>query len=110
MTDGTLLRAFMDSLKEPFLFADTDHIIRYMNKVAVAHYEQGLGLIGTSLFDCHNSESNRVIEAVFEQMQAGLEERLITDNKKHRIYMRAVRDEDGQLLGYYERYEPPRSK
>jgi DUF438 domain-containing protein len=110
MTDATLLRAFMDSLKEPFLFADTDHIIRYMNKAAVAHYEQGLGLIGTSLLACHNAESNRVIEAVFEKMQAGLVESLITDNKKHRIYMRAVRDEDGELLGYYERFEPPRSK
>ena len=110
MTDAILMRAFMDSLKDPFLFADTDHIIRYMNKAAVAHYEQGLGLIGTSLLACHNSESNRVIEDVFEQMQADLDERLITDNKKHRIYMRAVRDEDGRLLGYYERYEPPLSK
>lgn len=35
------------------------------------------------------------------------EERLTTDNEKHRIYMRAVRDADGQVLGYYERYEPP---
>jgi hypothetical protein len=38
-------------------------------------------------------------------MHAGEEERLITDNKKHRIYMRAVRDQDGRVLGYYERYE-----
>ncbi len=38
-------------------------------------------------------------------MQAGEEERLITDNEKHRIYMRAVRGADGQVLGYYERYE-----
>jgi hypothetical protein len=33
--------------------------------------------------------------------------RLITDSPKHRIYMRAVRDADGKLIGYYERYEPP---
>ena len=37
----------------------------------------------------------------------GLDERLITDNEKHRIYMRAVRDGDGNVIGYYERYEPP---
>jgi hypothetical protein len=30
-----------------------------------------------------------------------------TDNEKHRIYMRAVRGADGQVLGYYERYELP---
>ena len=40
-------------------------------------------------------------------MHEGLDERLIADNEKHRIYMRAVRDEDGNVLGYYERYEPP---
>jgi hypothetical protein len=30
-----------------------------------------------------------------------------TDNEKQRIYMRAVRGVDGQVLGYYERYELP---
>ncbi len=35
---------------------------------------------------------------------------MITDDEKHRIYMRAVRNEQGELLGYYERYEPPREK
>ena len=44
---------------------------------------------------------------ILAAMQAGEEERLITDNEKHRIYMRAVRGADGQVLGYYERYEPP---
>jgi PAS domain-containing protein len=36
MTDPTLLAAILDSLKDPILFADTDHIIRYMNKAAIA--------------------------------------------------------------------------
>ncbi len=40
-------------------------------------------------------------------MRAGEDERLITDNEKQRIFMRAVRDPNGTLLGYYERYEPP---
>ena len=43
--------------------------------------------------------------AAFEQ---GETERLITDNEKHRIYMRVVRDANGKVLGYYERYEPPK--
>ena len=40
----------------------------------------------------------------------GLEEELITDDERRRIYMRAVRDGDGKLLGYYERYEVPRGQ
>jgi DUF438 domain-containing protein len=107
MIDGKLLSAFLDSLKDPFLFADTDHVIRHMNKAALRHYEKGAALLGTSLFDCHNETSNAIIKEIFTAMQAGEEERLITDNEKHRIYMRAVRDEEGRLLGYYERYEPP---
>lgn len=109
MPDTALLTTLLDSLKDPFLFADTGHVIRYMNKAAVAHYKEGTALLGRSLFDCHNADSQHQIVEVLAALRAGEEERLITDNEKHRIYMRAVRDPTGQLLGYYERYEPPRS-
>ncbi len=107
MIEASWLAALLDSLKHPLLFADTKHIIRYMNKAAAAHYERGRDLIGTSLLDCHNAESQKTIQEIFRAMQHGLEERMITDNERHRIYMRAVRDEEENLLGYYERYEPP---
>ena len=104
--DATLMAAILDSLKDPLLFADTEHTIRYMNRAAIAYYSEGESLIGRSLLDCHNEQSQQIIE-ILAAMQAGEEERLITDNDKHRIYMRAVRGADGQVLGYYERYEPP---
>jgi PAS domain-containing protein len=101
------MAAILDSLKDPVLFADTEHVIRYMNQAAVAHYEEGESLLGSSLLDCHNEQSQQQMIEILAAMQAGEEERLITDNEKHRIYMRVVRDADGQVLGYYERYEPP---
>jgi PAS domain-containing protein len=107
MIDTTLMAAILDSLKDLLLFADTEHIIRYMNKAAIAYYSEGESLIGRSLLDCHNEQSQQQIIEILAAMQAGEEERLITDNEEHRIYMRAVRGADGQLLGYYERYEPP---
>ncbi len=106
MIDATLMAAILDSLKDPLLFADTDHIIRYMNKAAIAYYSEGESLLGRSLLDCHNEQSQQQIIEILAAMQAGEEERLITDNEKHRIYMRVVRGADGQVLGYYERYEP----
>lgn len=106
MVDATLTAAILDSLKDPLLFADTEHIIRYMNKAAVAHYDQGERLLGRSLLECHNEQSQQIIIEVLAALQAGEDERLITDNEKYRIYMRAVRDADGRVLGYYERYEP----
>jgi hypothetical protein len=79
-----------------------------MNKAAIAYYEEGESLLGRSLLDCHNERSQRMMVEILADMHRGLEERLITDNEEHRIYMRAVRDPDGKVLGYYERYEPPR--
>ena len=107
MIDATLMAAILDSLKDPVLFADTDHIIRYMNRAAVAHYSEGENLLGRSLLDCHNEQSQQQIIEILAAMQDGEEERLITNDEETRIYMRAVRGEDGQVLGYYERYEPP---
>ncbi len=107
MTDTGLMTAVLDSMKDPVLVADTQHVIRYMNKPAVAHYKEGAALLGRSLLDCHNEESRGLIFEVLAALEAGAEERLITDNERHRIFMRAVRDVDGRLLGYYERYEPP---
>jgi hypothetical protein len=78
-----------------------------MNKSAIAHFDAGEALLGTSLLDCHNERSCAIIVEILEAMRDGLDERLITDNEKHRIYMRAVRDADGKVIGYYERYEPP---
>jgi len=105
--DATVMAAILDSLKDPLLFADTDHVTRYMNQAAVEYYDEGQELIGRSLLECHNERSQRMMVEILAAMHAGEEERLITDNKKHRIHMRAVRDQDGRVLGYYERYEPP---
>ena len=108
MADVSLMTALLDSMKDPVLVADVNHVVRYMNKPAIGHYEAGAALLGTSLLDCHNETSNQQIKEILAAMLAGeVDERLITDDEKHRIYMRAVRNEDGQLLGYYERYEPP---
>ena len=109
MIDASLMAAILDSLKAPLLFADTQHVTRYMNKAAIAYYEEGTSLIGRSLMDCHNEQSQKMMVDILEAMHNGEDERLITDNEKHRIFMRAVRDPQGRVLGYYERYEPPAS-
>ncbi len=105
--DVRFLRSVIDSIPTEVLVADLEHTIVFMNRAAVSHYSEGEALLGTNLLDCHNAESNRVILEVLDALRAGDDERLITDNEKHRVYMRAVRDTDGTLVGYYERYESP---
>jgi len=104
MLDVAFLSAILESLKEPILVADTGHVTQYMNKAAIAHYLGGVSLIGRSLLDCHSEQSQQEMVEILAAMHDGLDERLITDNEKHRVYMRAVRGADGQVLGYYERY------
>ncbi len=109
MIDLKTIAAIADSLTTPITFVDVDHIIRYMNAAAVAQYAKrgGEALIGTSVMDCHNEQSQATIRKILGEMQSGLDERLISDTPQRRIYMRAVRDFDGSLLGYYERFEYP---
>ena len=107
MIDATLMTAILDSLKDPVLFADTDHVTRYMNKAAIVYYDEGASLIGRSLMDCHNEQSQEMMIEILAAMHEGEDERIITDDEKHRIFMRVVRDAEGRVLGYYERYAPP---
>lgn len=110
MVSKKLLAAILDSLKDPILVADTGHIVQYLNKAAIEFYEGGESLTGTSLLDCHNERSQQMMVEILTEMHAGLTERLITDDEENRIFMRVVRDPDGEVLGYYERYEPPQAK
>jgi hypothetical protein len=34
-------------------------------------------------------------------------EKVIADDETMRVFMRAVRDKRGNLIGYFERFEPP---
>ncbi len=102
--------SLLNSIKDPILFADTNHIVQYMNKAGIEYYEEGEDLLKSNLLKCHNEESQKMMVEILAEMQTGLEEKIITDNEKYRIFMRAVRDEKGNLLGYFERYEPPQKK
>ena len=103
-------QSLLNSIKDPILFADINHIVQYMNKAGIKYYVEGEELLQSNLLNCHNKESQQMMIEILAEMQTGLEEKMITDNEKYRIFMRAVRDEKGNLLGYFERYEPPQKK
>ena len=78
-----------------------------MNDPAKRHYSKWGDVIGKSIFDCHNEYSKGKIEEAFQEFVNGVREVMITNSKKHRVYMRSVKDEEGEIIGYYERYDPP---
>ncbi|MEJ2721857.1 MAG: PAS domain-containing protein [bacterium] len=110
MLEKSTLFELLDSVVEPIVFTDNDHIIRYVNPAAERKYrDRGFeDLPGKSLMDCHNPESQTKIYQIYEKLRSGSNEEFVslTDDGNSRIYARAVRDDSGALLGYYERYEP----
>jgi PAS domain S-box-containing protein len=110
MLDETTLKALLDSIVDPIVFTDNEHVIRYVNPAAEKKFgEDGwTDLVGKSLMHCHNADSQDKILVNHKKLLAGSEEEFeaISDSGKKKIYARAVRNESGGLLGYYERYEP----
>jgi DUF438 domain-containing protein len=108
--NSSLLALILDSWNKPVVFVDREHVIRYMNKPARRTYARWGDVVGKSIFHCHNESSCRKIRESWEELLAGSREVLISDSAKHRVYMRAVRDREGAVVGYYERYDPPRGE
>lgn len=99
----------LDAIPYPIVYVDSEHIIRYMNKEAKHVYYDVRGyrdLIGKSLFNCHKESSkNMIIKAIEGLKNHGNEIYLKVNAKNERIYINPVRNEDGELIGYFERFE-----
>ncbi len=109
MTREEMLSYILDSIPYKIVFVDKDHIIRYLNKAARYHYYEVRGygeLVGKSIFDCHNEKSREMIISAVEKLKNhGNEIFLGVSVRNERFYLNPVRDENGELIGYFERYE-----
>lgn len=104
-------KSIIDEDKCAVVICNPEHEIIYMNPAAIARYEKsgGADLVGRSLLDCHNSRSREMIgKAVSWFMESKEHNRIYTfHNEKENkdVYMVALRDEEGSLIGYYEKHE-----
>jgi DUF438 domain-containing protein len=104
-----IYEALLDTISSPIVFVDNDHVIRYLNKAAKVRYYEKRGysdLIGKSLFECHNAESEKMTKQIYDTLLSGENEvflKMSDDNQK--VTVIAVRDPAGKLIGYYERFE-----
>lgn len=110
MDELTMLKGILDSYPYPIVFVDDSFVIRYMNRYAKYHYYQERGyseLLGKNLFDCHDFAASRQrIEKGFEKMKSDGKEMFVgVSARNQRIYMQPVRDTEGKLIGFFERFE-----
>jgi DUF438 domain-containing protein len=105
----SICKLIIDCLHYPVVFVDLEHIIRYLNPAAEHHYYRERGyssLVGKSIFECHSQESREGIARAVESFKKGEQEIFLKVNvRNQRVYITPVRDENGNLVGYYERFE-----
>lgn len=103
-----LFLSVLEQDKEPVVLCDTESVIAYMNSAAISRYHGDL--TGTGLDKCHNAESNRKIEKVLAWFKESKEHNEVftyhSEEENKDVYMIALRDEEGALIGYYEKHMP----
>ena len=109
------LSPYFRSLMEQDLCAvvicNLEHEIIYMNPAAADRYAKrgGIKLVGQSLLDCHNERSNEMIRKIVAWFSESTDHNRIytfyNEKENKDVYMVALRDEDGTLIGYYEKHE-----
>lgn len=93
------------------VLCDLDHKIIYMNPAACERYARygGEKLLGRNLMQCHNSKSGETIRQVLRWFQTSQSHNRVhtfyNEKENKDVYMVALRDEAGRLIGYYEKHE-----
>ena len=112
MKDLTIFyQSVLETDRAAVVLCDLEHTILYMNPAAIRRYEKwgGEALLGKSLLDCHNEKSCKMIAKVVDWFRASPDHDLVytfhNEKENKDVYMVALRDTTGGLIGYYEKHE-----
>lgn len=106
-----IFKSVLEADRAAVVLCNLEHEIIYMNPVAMERYGKwgGKALLGKSLMDCHNERSRELIEKVLEWFKASKDHNIVYTfyNQKENkdVYMVALRNDAGELIGYYEKHE-----
>ena len=104
-------KSVIDMDTSAVVICDLSHKIVYMNPAAAERYSKrgGTKLVGSSLLDCHGKAGNEKIKQVSEWFGKSPANTLVytfyNEKENKDVYMIALRDGSGKLIGYYEKHE-----
>lgn len=104
-------KSVVDQDRCPVVICNTQHDIIYMNPTAISRYAKsgGAKLIGQSIFACHNEHSQEIIKKVLAWFMESTENNIMYTYKNPKenkdVYMVALRNDDKEVIGYYEKHE-----
>lgn len=111
MEISQFFKSVIDMDTSAVVICDTAHKIVYMNPAAASQYAKygGTALLGKSLLACHNARSCEAIEKVLAWFGADTAHNTVhtyyNERENKDVYMVALRDGRGSLIGYYEKHE-----
>ena len=104
---SAFLKSVIDIDDAPVVICDINHNIVYMNPSSIKKYG-GRDITGKSIFDCHNGESVEKIKKVVDWFKLSENNNKVftyrNDEQNKDVYMIALRDDGGNLIGYYEKH------
>lgn len=102
-----LFKSVIDQDRAPVVICDMTSTVIYMNPAALRRY--GRDLTGKSLRACHPVVANERIDRVLAWFEKRVENNVVytfrNDEENKDVYMVALRDGEGALIGYYEKHE-----
>jgi PAS domain S-box-containing protein len=93
---------YFEEVENPITVCDANGIILYMNAASrqmLSKYGEQ-SLIGKSLYNCHNENSNRIIRELFEQKKSNTY--MVEKEGKRKLVHQTPWFENGQLAGLIE--------
>ena len=104
---SNFFKSVLEQDTAPVVICDLEHTVVYMNPASITRYHADL--TGKSLKSCHNAKSNEKIDRVVDWFSKSSDNNIVytsrNDKENKDVYMVALRDDSGTLIGYYEKHE-----
>ena len=104
---STFFKSVLEQDMAPVVICDLEHTVVYMNPSAISRYH--IDLTGKSIKKCHNTQSNEKIDEVVAWFSKNSKNNIVftsrNDEENKDVYMVALRNDSGELIGYYEKHE-----
>lgn len=102
-----LFKSILEQDTAPVVVCDMQSTIVYMNPAGIKHYHNDL--TGKSVKSCHPAAANEKIDAVLDWFKKSKDHNIVytyrNDEVNKDVYMVALRNDAGELIGYYEKHE-----
>lgn len=102
-----LFKSILEQDRAPIVVCNMESTVVYMNPSAIARYKRDL--TGKSIKLCHPAAANEKIDQVLAWFMHSRHNNIVytfrNDEENKDVYMVALRDGNGALIGYYEKHE-----